>query len=143
MDYAEEWYYKYKKNKNKDQLKVKDWIIIDEPYYFKYKDNIKLSSIKGYTGFNTLTKKQENIIIAETDTQYILVKYNNNFIAVNICEREYDLYRSITLLMINEDATKNIINNNSKMPNIKYIISILGWKATRKAIKFLDDFEVI
>ena len=95
MDYAEEWYNSYKTNKNKDKLKVKDYIIIDESYYLKYKGNIKLSSIKGYTGFNSSTKKPENFILAETDTQYILIKYNGNFIAVNICEREYELYNKV------------------------------------------------
>ena len=143
MDYAEEWYNSYKSNKNKDKLKVKDYIIIDESYYLKYKGNIKLSSIKGYTGFNSSTKKPENFVLAETDTQYILIKYNGNFIAVNICEREYELYNAITLLMIHSNATENIVNNNNKIPNIKEVISILGWKATRKAMKDLEDFEVV
>ena len=143
MDYAERWYYSYKANKNKDKLKVKDYIIIDESYYLKYKDNIKLTSIKGYTGLNSSTKKKENFVIAETKTQYILIKYNGNFIAVNICEREYELYNAITLLMIHSNATQNIVNNNTNIPNIKEVISILGWKATRKAIKDLEDFEVV
>jgi len=143
MDYAEEWYNSYKTNKNKSKLKVKDWIIIDESYYFKYKDNIKLSSIKGYTGTNTLTKREEKFIVAETESKYILIKYNANFIAVNICEREYELYNAITLLMINENATQNIVNNNNKIPNVKQLIGILGWKATRKAMKDLEDFEVV
>ena len=143
MDYAEDWYNSYKTNKNKSKLKVKDWIIIDESYYFKYKDNIKLSSIKGYTGTNTLTKREEKFIVAETESKYILIKYNGNFIAVNICEREYELYNAITLLMINENATQNIVNNNNKIPNIKQLIGILGWKATRKAMKDLEDFEVV
>jgi len=143
MDYAEDWYNSYKTNKNKSKLKVKDWIIIDESYYFKYKDNIKLSSIKGYTGTNTLTKREEKFIVAETESKYILIKYNANFIAVNICEREYQLYNAITLLMINENATQNIVNNNNKIPNIKQLIGILGWKATRKAMKDLEDFEVV
>ena len=143
MDYAEQWYNYYKTNKNKDKLKVKDYIIIDESYYLKYKGNIKLSSIKGYTGLNSSTKKPENFVLAETDTQYILIKYNGNFIAVNVCEREYELYNAITLLMIHSNATENIVNNNNKIPNIKEVISILGWKATRKAIKDLEDFEIV
>ena len=143
MDYAEQWYNYYKTNKNKDKLKVKDYIIIDESYYLKYKGNIKLSSIKGYTGLNSSTKKPENFILAETKTQYILIKYNGNFIAVNVCEREYELYNAITLLMIHSNATENIVNNNNKIPNIKEVISILGWKATRKAIKDLEDFEIV
>ena len=45
--------------------------------------------------------------------------------------------------MINANATENIVNNNNKIPNIKEVISILGWKATRKAMKDLEDFEVV
>jgi hypothetical protein len=43
--------------------------------------------------------------------------------------------------MVNENATKNIENNTGEVPNIKKIIKTLGWKATRKAIKDLEELD--
>lgn len=133
------WYSNYKKNQTK--LKIGDWVVVDEFYYYKYKDNITLNNIKLYNGQNELTKRKEKYIVAETKTEYIVIKYNSNFIAVNICEREYDLMDSITLVMINDKSIYNIENNIGEPPEIKEILKVLGWKATRKAIKELEEFD--
>ena len=74
-------------------------------------------------------------------SKYILLKYNANFIAVNICEREYEITNNITLLMVNDNAINNIENKKGKPPSIKEVIDILSWKATRKAITNLEQLE--
>lgn len=135
----EGYYNNYQKNKNK--LKIADWIVVDEEYYLANKDKIKIISIKLYSGENESTKRPESYVLAETKNDYIIIKYSANFIAVNICQREYELNNNINLVMVNENATRNIENNSGDVPNIKTIIKTLGWKATRKAIKDLEQFE--
>jgi len=135
----EGYYNNYQKNKNK--LKIADWIVVDEEYYLANKDKIKIISIKLYSGENISTKRPESYVLAETKNDYIIIKYSANFIAVNICQREYELNNNINLVMVNENATRNIENNSGEVPNIKTIIKTLGWKATRKAIKDLEQFE--
>jgi hypothetical protein len=135
----EGYYNNYQKNKNK--LKIGDWIVVDEEYYLANKDKLKIISIKLYSGENISTKRPESYVLAETKNDYIIIKYSANFIAVNICQREYELNNNINLVMVNENATRNIENNSGDVPNIKTIIKTLGWKATRKAIKDLEQFE--
>ncbi len=135
----EGYYNNYQKNKNK--LKIGDWIVVDEEYYLANKDKIKIINIKLYSGENESTKRPESYVLAETKNDYIIIKYSANFIAVNICQREYELNNNINLVMVNENATRNIENNSGDVPNIKTIIKTLGWKATRKAIKDLEQFE--
>ena len=138
-DRIENYYNAYQKNKNK--LKIADWIVVDEEYYLANKDKIKIISIKLYSGENISTKRPESYVLAETKNDYIIIKYSANFIAVNICQREYELHNNINLVMVNENATKNIENNSGDVPNIKKIIKTLGWKVTRKAIKDLEEFD--
>jgi len=135
----EGYYNNYQKNKNK--LKIADWIVVDEQFYTLYKNQITLNNIKLYSGENESTKRPERYILAETKNDYIIIKYSANFIAVNICQREYELHNTINLVMVNENATKNLENNTGDVPNIKTIIKTLGWKATRKAIKDLEEFN--
>jgi hypothetical protein len=135
----EGYYNSYQKNKNK--LKIADWIVVDEEYYLANKDKININNIKLYSGENESTKRPESYVLAETKNDYIIIKYSANFIAVNICQREYELHNTINLVMVNENATKNIENNTGEVPNIKTIIKTLGWKATRKAIKDLEELE--
>jgi hypothetical protein len=143
MDYDESrlsnWYNNYKKNKTK--LKIGDWVVIDEPYYNLYKNKITINNIKLYSGENEYTKRKEKYIIGETKDKYILIKYNSNFIAVNICEREYELMNNITLLLINDNSIYNIENNLGEPPEIKEMFKALNWKATRKAITNLEEFD--
>jgi hypothetical protein len=135
----EGYYNSYQKNKNK--LKIADWIVVDEEYYLANKDKINIINIKLYSGENESTKRPESYVLAETKNDYIIIKYSANFIAVNICQREYELHNTINLVMVNQNATKNIENNSGEVPNIKKIIKTLGWKATRKAIKDLEELE--
>jgi len=135
----EGYYNNYQKNKNK--LKIADWIVVDEEYYLANKNKITLNNIKLYSGENISTKRPESYVLAETKNDYIIIKYSANFIAVNICQREYELNNNINLVMVNQNATKNIENNTGEVPNIKKIIKTLGWKATRKAIKDLEELE--
>jgi len=135
----EGYYNNYQKNKNK--LKIGSWIVVDEEYYLANKDKINIINIKLFSGENEATKRPESYVLAETKNDYIIIKYSANFIAVNICQREYELHNTINLVMVNENATKNIENNTGEVPNIKKIFKTLGWKATRKAIKDLEELE--
>ena len=133
----EQYYNNYKNNK----LRIGEWIIVDEDYYNIYKNKITINNIKLYSGENELTKRPEQYALAETKSDYIVIKYSANFIAVNICQREYELHNTINLVMVNKNATKNIENNTGDVLNIKDIFKTLGWKVTRKAIKDLEQFE--
>lgn len=133
----EQYYNNYKNNK----LKIGEWIVVDEDYYNLYKNKITINNIKLYSGENESTKRPEQYALAETKNDYIVIKYSANFIAVNICQREYELHNTINLIMVNKNATKNIENNIGDVPNIKVIFKTLGWKVTRKAIKDLEEFE--
>ena len=133
----DQYYNNYKNNK----LRIGEWIIVDEDYYNIYKNNITINNIKLYSGENELTKRPEQYALAETKSDYIVIKYSANFIAVNICQREYELHNTINLVMVNKNATKNIENNTGDVLNIKDIFKTLGWKVTRKAIKDLEQFE--
>jgi hypothetical protein len=135
----EGYYNNYQKNKNK--LKIGDWIVVDEEYYNLYKNKITINNIKLYSGKNQVTQKPEQYALLDTKNDYIIIKYSANFIAVNICQREYELNNNINLVMVNQNATRNIENNNVEVPNIKTIFKTLGWKVTRKAIKDLEEFE--
>jgi len=135
----EGYYNNYQKNKNK--LKIGDWIVVDEEYYNLYKNKITINNIKLYSGKNQVTQKPEQYALLDTKNDYIIIKYSANFIAVNICQREYELNNNINLVMVNQNATRNIENNNVEVPNIKTIFKTLGWKVTRKAIKDLEQFE--
>ena len=135
----EGYYNSYQKNKNK--LKIADWIVVDEEYYLANKDKINIINIKLFSGENESTKRPESYVLAETKNDYIIIKYSANFIAVNICQREYELHNNISLIMVNQNATRNIENNIGEVPNIKTIIKTLGWKATRKAIINLEEFD--
>jgi hypothetical protein len=133
----EQYYNNYKNNK----LRIGEWIIVDEDYYNQYKNKITINNIKLYSGENESTKRPEQYALAETKSDYIVIKYSANFIAVNICQREYELHNNINLVMVNKNATKNIENNTGDVLNIKAIFKTLGWKVTRKAIKDLEQFE--
>lgn len=133
----EQYYNNYKNNK----LRIGEWIIVDENYYNQYKNKITINNIKLYSGENELTKRPEQYALAETKSDYIVIKYSANFIAVNICQREYELHNTINLVMVNKNATKNIENNTGDVLNVKAIFKTLGWKVTRKAIKDLEQFE--
>ena len=133
----EQYYNNYKNNK----LRIGEWIIVDEYYYNQYKNKITINNIKLYSGENESTKRPEQYALAETKSDYIVIKYSANFIAVNICQREYELHNNINLVMVNKNATKNIENNTGDVLNIKAIFKTLGWKVTRKAIKDLEQFE--
>jgi hypothetical protein len=135
----EDYYNNYQKNKNK--LKIGEWIVVDEEYYNQYKNNITINNIKLYSGENEYTKRPEKYVLAETKNDYIIIKYSANFIAINICQREYELHNTINLVMVNQNATTNIENNTGEAPNIKTIFKTLGWKATRKAIKDLEELQ--
>ena len=133
----EQYYKNYKNNK----LKIGEWVIVDEDYYKQYKNKITINNIKLYSGKNEATQKPEQYALLDTKSDYIIIKYSANFIAVNICQREYELHNNINLVMVNKNATINIENNTGDVPNIKTIFKTLGWKATRKAIKDLEEFE--
>lgn len=135
----EGYYNNYKKNQNK--LKIGNWVVVDEEFYLLNKNKITINNIKLYSGENESSKRKEHYIIAETKDNYIIIKYNSNFIAINICEREYELMNNINLVMINSNSIYNIENNVGEPPEIKEMFKVLGWKATRKAIKDLEQFD--
>lgn len=131
---------------------IKDnWILVNKIEYNKNKGKITLTSADFYLnkkvikekGFEDYTTRQI-IINAETKNKYIVIRYNGNFIAVNICNNEYgfSIYPMKLILARNIDI-KDPLGIKSEPPHFKYVLKLLGWKITRKAqnnIEKQDDY---
>jgi hypothetical protein len=68
--------------------------------------------------------------------KYVKLRYNSNFIAVNIYERELEYNKGIKLVAIRKMTDFNLLD---KPPEFKFILNILGWKASKKV---LDNIEI-
>lgn len=128
-----------------------NWILVNKKEYTKNKGKITLTSADFYLnkqvikekGFENYTNK--NIFInAETKNKYILIKYNSNFVAINISDTEYGLtIYPMKLICARNIAEKDILTDKSEPPTFKYLLNLLGWKITKQAlvnIKKQDDY---
>ena len=128
------------------KYKIDNWIIVNNEAYLKNKGKINIISgdyeIKDHISYNEYNEKlttKQVTLLAETKSKYICIKYNSNFIAVNISDTEYGLtINEFTLFAV---ANSEVIGLNKDIPKLKEILKVLGWKATKKAIKDLEEFE--
>ena len=126
----------YKEYKNSKIIR-QGWAIVNKESYNKYK-NIKLISADYYCYKQKLLDKNEIInnkqiiIYADTTDKYITIKYNCNFIAINISDTEYGTILNPMILMA-IIKTKDL-EENKELPKFTDVLSVLGWKITRKAL---------
>ena len=114
---------------------IDDWSILEED---KFKE-IKKKTIKNISNID-VNKYAEITILAESKKEYYYIKYNSKFISIVISETEYGLLIEIPkIYAVNIDVlteTKpKIIDYNPK-----YILKLIGFKLSKKAIKDLEQF---
>jgi len=132
----------------------KGWAIVDSDKYEIYK-NTKITSarmtsktipIVDYDGQKKLNT--QSIVYCETKNDYRLVKYNSNFLAVKIAEREYDLIKDCSIWAIRKEWRINQalseledydLELNENPPEFKLILNVLNWKMSKKTY---DNIEV-
>lgn len=133
-------------NQFKDQnLIIGDWVIINEEIYNKYKNKIIITNInfiaepemeQAIPAYPVISLK----MAFETKKYYGVLKYNINFIAFNISEREYSaLTDSMNLVAVNRNLQNNYNNNITKPPKLLDVLEAIGWKITAKAKKEIKE----
>ena len=139
FDNLESFYSQYKDPK----YIIDDWAIVDNSFYESYKNKVKLTSIRiNSTAIpvkdidEVYVNNTQNTAYCETMDKYVKLRYNSNFIAVNIYEREYEYNKGIKLVAIRKITDFNL---SDKPPEFKFILNILGWKASKKV---LDNIEI-
>lgn len=127
---------------------IKDgWAIVDNSFYESYKNKVKLISIRlNSTAIpvkdidEVYVNNTQNTAYCETMDKYVKLRYNSNFIAVNIYEREYEYNKGIKLVAIRKMTDFNL---SDKPPEFKFILNILGWKASKKVLDNIEIFQLI
>ena len=124
----------------------KGWAIVNAPKYETYKDSkitsARISSktipIVDYDG--SKLNNTQHIVYCETKDDYRLVKYNSNFLAVKVAEREYDLIKDTEIWAIRKGNKDDYdLKLDEKPPEFKLILNILNWKMSKKTY---DNIEV-
>jgi len=129
----------------KRNLAKGDWVIVGEEIYNKYKNKITITSInwfsepeieKAIPSYPVTSLK----FFFETKQYYGVIKYNINFIAYNISEREYSaLTDPMSLIAVNKNLSNNYDKNITKPPKLSEVLKILDWKITNKAKKDIKE----
>lgn len=113
---------------------IGNWAIIDT----KAHDNLSKIKLTNISCSNNIS--DEIIIFTESKSKYIAIKYNFNFIAVKLVDREYECYtKDWDLIAVDKQYLYD--GKINKRMNIKEIIKLLGFKLTTKAKKDLNDFD--
>jgi len=133
LDNLEDFYKEYKNSK----IIRKGWVIVNKKAFDKNKD-IKLISADYYCykskllDNNEIISNKQIIIYGDTIDKYVTIKYNCNFIAINITDTEYGtILDPMTLMAIVKGKD---LEQNKDLPKFTDVLSILGWKITRKAL---------
>lgn len=134
----------YDEFESRDLVK-KDWVIVNEEIYKKYKNNITITNINWF-GEPEIEKAIPSYPVTslkfffETKQYYGTIKYNINFIAYNIAEREYSaLTDSMNLIAVNRKLSDNYDNNIIKPPKLSEVLKIIDWKITNKAKREIKE----
>lgn len=129
----------------KRELAKGDWVIVGEEIYNKYKNNITITNINWFSE-PEIEKAIPNYPVTslkfffETKQYYGTIKYNINFIAYNITEREYSaLTDPMHLIAVNRNLSDNYDKNIIKPPRLSEVLKIIDWKITNKAKKEIKE----
>ena len=113
---------------------INNWAIIDIDAFNKL-NKITLSNIN-----NISYSEIDRIITTENKNNYIVIKYNPNFIATKVIDKEYDyLLKDWDLIAVDRQALYK--GESDKLMTNKEIIKLLGLKLTRKSRTDLDYFS--
>lgn len=124
----------------------KGWVIVNKEAFDKNKD-IKLISADYYSydtkllDRNEVISNKQIIIYGDSCDKFITIKYNCNFIAINISDTEYGTILNPMILMAIVKGKD--LEQNKELPKFTDVLSILGWKISRKAlnnIKSCNDY---
>jgi len=133
-DHLEDKLEKYYNNIKNPKKIIGQWAIVDEVLLSKL-NKIKLDNIN-----NLYSNSNETIIVAESKKYFITIKHNYMFIAIKVISTEYDsLIQDWSLVGVN----KNYLYGKkleTKATN-KEVISLLGFKLSKKAITDFEYFE--
>ena len=80
------------------------------------------------------------IVYCETKNDYRVVKYNSNFLAVKIAEREYDLIKDCEIWAIRKTKLGYDLKLDENPPEFKLILNILNWKMPKKSYDSIEIF---
>jgi hypothetical protein len=121
----------------------KNWIITDIDFYNKYKNKIIITYAKeGEAKLISYGEYQlrDNLLYIETKKYYGLIKYNTNFVAIVLSEREYGLYtQTMSMVAVNTKLIDNYEKLNNKPPEIEDILKVIKWKITKKALQNIKN----
>jgi hypothetical protein len=122
------------------------WAIVNTEQYKKYK-NSKITSaritsktipIVDFDG--TKLNNTQSIVYCESKYDYRILKYNSNFLAIKIAEREYDLVKDVEIWAIKKGKKNDYdLKLDKNPPEFKFILNVLNWKMTKKSY---DNIEV-
>lgn len=124
----------------------KGWAIVNPTKFETYTNSkvicARMSSktipIVDYDG--SKLNNTQHIVYCETKDDYRLLKYNSNFLAVKVAEREYDLVKDTEIWAIRKgDKDDYDLKLDEKPPEFKLILNILNWKMSKKSY---DNIEV-
>ena len=129
---------------NKEFIDIGDWQAIDAEYYKKYENKLKI------TGINYIdcieSQRLDDYIVNdirihfETKKEYGLIKYNINFIAYLLAEREYEIHtQELKLIAINKNIVDNYKKKLNKPPQFEKILKALGWSITKKSLQSIKE----
>ena len=131
---------------------IKDnWILVNKNEYNKNKNKVILTSANYYLKENKIKEEglkeyssKQVCVNCETKNKYIVIRYNGNFIAVNICDNEYGFsINPMKLISARNINLSDPLGLKSELPSFKYVLSILGWKITKQALNNIqkqDDY---
>lgn len=124
----------YKKLKN-PKVYTKEWAIIDEALYNKYKNKLTITAISFINNYD-----KENIAVIETKKEYIAVKYNENFVCLRVSDTEYGLVTGeYELLAVNKKIIADKYETSpDKIPTLKGLCQSFDWKLSKNAKQYLD-----
>ena len=114
---------------------IKNWIIVNNVFYKKYKNKLKIEGILGNTG-----NEYQKIIVIETKNKYIVIKYSDKFICYRESDTEYGLSTDVyEILAINKSHMDSL--KSAPIESFNSICNIMGWKLSKRAKETLDYFN--
>lgn len=126
----------------------KGWAIVNPTKYRQYIDS-KITSARMTTKTipivdfdGTKTTNTQSVVYCETKDDYRIVKYNSNFLAIKIAEREYDLVKDVEIWAIRKGSAEEYdLKLDENPPEFKLILNILNWKMTKKTYDNIELFS--
>lgn len=133
-DISKKVYSYYKKLKN-PKIYTKEWAIVDDKLYNKYKGKLNITAICFISKYD-----KESIAVVETKKEYIAIKYNENFVCLRRSDTEYGLVTGeYELLAVNKKIIADQYETSpDKTPSLESLCLSFDWKLAKRAKQYLD-----